>query len=185
MDWSTRAQEYLVCHAPTLLNVSLKATRPFMSTAPIIARGVLRLPQFAIQLLTLHLFSSGFAEPDKRALAAHPNFTLKLLPEVLRDCVAQGTEGLFRDMRLTSLPWSFKPSGISTPLILLFQGEDDITVPRAMGEFLAKLLGPKCKATYFPGEGHLSLLLNRGQDVFDILSRALEEAESSTGGTGG
>ena len=184
MDWSTRTQEYMVCHTPRLLKLSLVATRPFMFTAPALAQAVRHLPPCVRKFFILHLISSGFSQPDKEALAAHPNFTLKLLPQILHDCTAQGIAGLYRDMRLTSLPWSFKPSEIPTPLILLFQGEEDSMVPKAMGEYLAKLLGPKCRATYLPGEGHLSLLLNRGQDVFDILIKALQEEEGAAAGAG-
>jgi pimeloyl-ACP methyl ester carboxylesterase len=63
-------------------------------------------------------------------------------------------------------------SDINAPVVLVFQGEDDINVPRVMGEYLAAHLAG-AKAVVLPGEGHLTTLTKHAADILLQLDAAL------------
>jgi hypothetical protein len=52
--------------------------------------------------------------------------------------------------------------------VYLWHGELDAMVLPAMGRSLASAI-PNCKATFFPTEGHLSLLFNRFEEILCVM----------------
>lgn len=91
---------------------------------------------------------------DKAILQQHPDPDMKALllrdlPEIMR----QGTQGVVWDMRVLTGPWGFSPAAIKVKTYL-WQGEQDVNVPRGMGQFLAATI-PNCEARFIPNAGHL------------------------------
>jgi pimeloyl-ACP methyl ester carboxylesterase len=72
---------------------------------------------------------------------------------VIAEAFRQGSRGAAQDVVLLGRPWGFRLEDIRPP-VLLWQGEVDVLVPPAMGRHLAAKI-PDCRATFFPGEGHL------------------------------
>jgi len=102
---------------------------------------------------------------------------------VLRDAVArraiaacygeafrQGAAGAAHDLALYSAPWGFQLKEIAAP-VYLWQGEEDATVPPAMGRYLARRI-PNCRARFYPHEAHFSLALNRAVEILATLTRS-------------
>ena len=54
--------------------------------------------------------------------------------------------------------------------MLLYQGELDVNVPPGMGRYQASAL-PNCRAHFYPEEGHISLAVNRSQEILAALLR--------------
>ena len=52
--------------------------------------------------------------------------------------------------------------------VQLWHGEADTNTPLAMARYMQKAL-PKCRATFIPGEGHVSMMHNHGLEIFAAL----------------
>ena len=48
--------------------------------------------------------------------------------------------------------------------VYLWHGEQDEMCPVAMGRYVAESI-PDCRATFYPHDGHLSLLMNRYEEI--------------------
>lgn len=80
----------------------------------------------------------------------------------------QGVRGASYEGRLYGRAWGFKLEDIPFQPIYLWHGALDANVPLAMGQAVAsKLAG--CTATFYPDEGHLSTLLNHGEEIISAL----------------
>ena len=64
--------------------------------------------------------------------------------------------------------WGFKLGEVNRP-IRLWQGEQDTNVPAAMGRFQARHL-PDCQATFYPADGHISIIVNHAAEILMALS---------------
>jgi pimeloyl-ACP methyl ester carboxylesterase len=87
----------------------------------------------------------------------------------LRESLRNGARGGQYDAWLLQQPWGFRLENVNAR-VLLWQGECDLSVPVAMGRYLAQRI-PGCEARFFAGEGHLSLV-NKYRD--EILSTLIE-----------
>jgi pimeloyl-ACP methyl ester carboxylesterase len=73
-------------------------------------------------------------------------------------------------------PWGFAPEDVSFRNISMWHGEDDRIMPASLARLLAKAL-PHCAPTFYPREGHLSVLVRHADDILRRLSRpGLEES---------
>jgi pimeloyl-ACP methyl ester carboxylesterase len=88
------------------------------------------------------------------------------------ECVRPGVHGMAWDTHLCARPRDFRLEEICFPVRLL-HGEADLNVPVAVARKVAAAI-PGCMATFYPGEGHLSLLANHLDEVF--LTLASEDA---------
>ena len=112
-------------------------------------------------------FTQRWPEPDRQSL---------LLPEIrdiwaasLVEAFRQGARGLTYDTLLgEGRSWGFKLEDIAFPMLYLWHGELDTDVPVAMGRAVAQRLA-QCKATYYPDEGHISLIVNHRDEMVATL----------------
>jgi pimeloyl-ACP methyl ester carboxylesterase len=110
--------------------------------------------------------SSWLGEPDQRVLAIH---------EIRADCAQALAEG-FRQGRKANLrealadfqPWGFKVERIPFKKIFMWHGEQDRIMPATLARLLAQAL-PQCIATFYPNEGHISVMANHAQDILDTM----------------
>jgi pimeloyl-ACP methyl ester carboxylesterase len=115
---------------------------------------------------TLLRFTGSWPESDRKSLA---------FPEI-RDQMAaslvegfrQGSKGPAYDGMLVRRPWGFELEDIAFPKLYLWHGELDKDVPVAMGKKVANNL-ETCKATYYPSEGHISVIVNYGEEILITL----------------
>jgi pimeloyl-ACP methyl ester carboxylesterase len=105
-------------------------------------------------------------EPDRQFL--NQPAVRQVLMESFRESVRKGPAGPAGDVVLYSRPWDFELSKISME-IRLWHGEMDAVVPAAMGRYLGKTL-PRCRARYFPEEGHFSLIWSQRQEILKEFS---------------
>lgn len=104
-------------------------------------------------------------EPDKAVLAR---------PEVkttIRDNVVEafrgGSRGAACELLLYTRPWGFLLEDIATR-VDLWHGEQDMSVPPTMGQYQARAI-PNCRAIFYPGEGHFSLIINHMEEILSDL----------------
>ena len=114
--------------------------------------------------LMLTIVSRKVAKPDKMALK---NETLvKVLSTSFREAFRNSLKWPAIDVMLYSRPWGFS-SGDIRITVHLWHGVQDRIVPPAMGHHLAQTI-PDCRATFYPNEGHFSIILNQIEDIWRV-----------------
>lgn len=91
------------------------------------------------------------ADKIQVALPENQNTLVKATLEAFR----QGGSGATTDYALVGKPWGFRLEDIRTP-VYLWHGEEDKICSVQMGRNVAASI-PQRRATYYPGEGHLSV----------------------------
>jgi pimeloyl-ACP methyl ester carboxylesterase len=84
------------------------------------------------------------------------------------ESMRQGVRGVAWDTHLYAIPWDFRMEEIRFPVRLL-HGEADLNVPVAVARQVAAAI-PGCQATFYPGETHLSLLVNHLDEAITTLA---------------
>jgi len=158
--------------ADPTLGMSRQNRRTFRvaRTAPWLLR-----PMFALLRLGVH------RRPDRvlgqlaapapacdRAVLQQPELR-RVLVASLREAVRHGARGVAYEGRLLARPWGFRLDDVGSQ-VFVWQGEQDVNVPAAMGRSLAHAI-PLCRATFYREEGHFSLLVNRLPDILAPLVR--------------
>jgi len=113
-------------------------------------------------------FFTGLPEADKVVTKKHPELGQALYAAMI-ESVRQGTRGPQWDAALAVSPWDFPIDNISI-LVYLWQGEDDRNVSLAAGKYLSRTI-PDCRASFFPGEGHISLVFNHLEQILQVLTK--------------
>ena len=114
----------------------------------------------------LSILSGKVAGPDKIALKN--NELIKVLSASFREAFRNSLLWPATDVVLYSRPWGFSLDDIRIK-VHLWHGEMDKVVPPAMGHYLANTI-PDCRATFYPDEGHFSIILNRLHEIWQIFS---------------
>jgi pimeloyl-ACP methyl ester carboxylesterase len=81
----------------------------------------------------------------------------------------QGTRGMAHDAMLFGRPWGFRLEHILHPRVFVWHGEQDTNVPPSFGRVFANKI-PNCTATFFPEDGHLSIIVDHGLKIFATLA---------------
>lgn len=116
---------------------------------------------------SIRRFTRSWPEADRQSL---------LLPEIsdlwaasMVEAFRQGARGLTYDTLLgEGRPWGFKLENIAFPRVYLWHGEQDQDVPIVMGRAVADQL-TSCQATYYPREGHFSVIVNHRREIVTTL----------------
>lgn len=111
-------------------------------------------------------------EPDRK-LFERPGIAKGFMACYEESC-RQGPRGAVTDTRLIASPWGFDLATIRVPA-LLWHGEQDANVPVASGRYLASAI-PRCRATYYPDDAHLSVPFNHQEEIFGALAAAVTAA---------
>ena len=84
----------------------------------------------------------------------------------------QGCRGLVTDFQLYSEDWGFKLSEIPYEnKVSIFHGELDKNVPISSAKSLSEEI-QNCKTKFYPDEGHLSVLINKFEEIMQTFSDA-------------
>lgn len=136
--------------------------------APALSRSFIR----ALALLlrdrprwTLKLLASELPLPDREVLSDPAVFAA--IADSLHEALRQGGRGAAHDLFLYTRSWDVAPESIRVPFHV-WHGEQDTTVPVAMGRRLAAAI-PGCRARYYADEGHFSLPVRRMDEVLTAL----------------
>lgn len=110
--------------------------------------------------------SPWLGEPDQRLLATHEIRTA--CAEALAEGLRQGRKANVREALADFQPWDFIVERIAFKKILMWHGEKDRIMPVAPARLLAQTL-PHCIASFYPNEGHISLMANHAQDILSAI----------------
>jgi pimeloyl-ACP methyl ester carboxylesterase len=102
-----------------------------------------------------------------QAIFARPEFQQALLDAF---CAAfrQGARGPVDDLKLCAGSWGRWLKDISID-VRLWHGEADTNAPIAMARYLQRAI-PKSRATFYPDEGHVSLMHRYGCEILGALA---------------
>lgn len=114
-----------------------------------IGRRIYRDPKQALQKAVTEM------APADQALVTDSRFRYLLMGGMLA-AYRHGGRGVADDALVLMRPWGFRPEEIR-PKIHLWHGEADPTWPVGVGRYLAAKI-PHCQATFYPSEGHLTIL---------------------------
>ena len=89
------------------------------------------------------------------------------MAESFRVGLAEGTDGWFDDDLAFNRSWGFSLGQIEVP-VTIWQGDDDRMVPVTHGQWLAEHV-PGARAELRPGDGHLSIAVDRFGEILDDL----------------
>jgi pimeloyl-ACP methyl ester carboxylesterase len=112
----------------------------------------------------LSILSAKVAEPDKIALKNTE--LINVLSASFREAFRSSLMWPASDVVLYSRPWGFLLKDINIA-VHLWHGEKDWIVPPEIGRYMAQAI-PDCRATFYPDEGHFSLILNRIEEILKI-----------------
>jgi pimeloyl-ACP methyl ester carboxylesterase len=136
--------------------------------------GLLAEGLFALATIFIRHFPEKVIEHLLKRMPFPDQMVLKS-PEIqqvlirsFREAVRTGYRGPARDVVLYSRPWDFRLEDIPIE-VELFYGEQDTIIPPATGRWLEKYI-PRCRARYFPQEGHFSLIWNQRKEIVEKLS---------------
>jgi pimeloyl-ACP methyl ester carboxylesterase len=107
----------------------------------------------------------GLLSPPDAALVAGP--LAQWWTDSLQRGVSSGVEGWYEDDQAFMAPWGFDPAGTGVP-VTLWQGTEDLMVPAAHGDWLARRL-PDVAYHRLQGEGHVSLVVAHYDEILDEL----------------
>jgi pimeloyl-ACP methyl ester carboxylesterase len=139
MRWANRVGFDLGARFPPLARLAMSS----------MGRKVKRRPERVLDAIGRAMSTSDadiVARPEVR----------RVLAAVFAEAFRQGSRGAADDIVLLGRPWGFRPEEVRPPVVL-WQGEDDVLVPPAMGRSLAARI-PNCEPTFVPGEGHLLIV---------------------------
>jgi pimeloyl-ACP methyl ester carboxylesterase len=144
--------------------LSFALTRRAPAASQILSRALAPVLRRSPQLI-LKLLASALPPPDAKVLS--DPIVLGLLADAFREGLRQGGRGVALDLALYAQPWEFAVESIRVPCHL-WHGEQDRTVPVAMGKRLAAAI-PGCCARFYPDEGHFSLPVRRMDEILTVL----------------
>jgi pimeloyl-ACP methyl ester carboxylesterase len=107
-------------------------------------------------------------KPDKMIYddPAFQEFLLSHLKDILQQ---KSKKGAFLDGKLFTKPWKFKLEEISKDLkFYVWHGELDKNVSVEIGKHYASRI-PNCESFFYPEEAHLSLIVNRFEEIIEKL----------------
>lgn len=110
---------------------------------------------------------SSFPEPDRTLLRQRPDVRRAFIA-CFEEACKRGVEGPVWDLGVLTRPWGFELAKIPVP-VMLWHGERDGNVPVSHGRYLAETI-PGCRATFYPDEAHLSLLVNHCREMLASLN---------------
>ncbi len=110
--------------------------------------------------------SDALPPADKQALFGSE---LKdIIVQSTLEAVRFGTRGSAWEGKLYASPWPFRLEDISAE-VYLWHGEQDATVPAAMGRHVAGTLS-RCRPRFYPDDGHFSIITNHMAEFFEVLT---------------
>lgn len=115
---------------------------------------------------TLANAARHWVAPDQNSLR-QPGIK-ELMAASLVEALHPGAQGAAYDGAVLGRPWGFNLAAIKFPKLYLWHGELANEVPVASGRALAAHL-PQCQPTYYPNEGHISLIVNHAPDIVQAL----------------
>ena len=93
---------------------------------------------------------------------------LELLTRTMMESGRQNGEGNRREVERLVRPWGFNIRRTKAP-VFLFHGDQDKMMHVGPARLMARVLR-NCAATYYAGEGHFSVLVNKADALLEVLA---------------
>ncbi len=106
----------------------------------------------------------GFPDADRKIIDIPQERDILL--NALYEGLSAGPEGAKQDAEIYKGDWGFALEDVDH-LVYLWHGEEDLSVRIETGKYVADNLA-NCEPTYYPGEGHFSLLYNRADEIYTL-----------------
>jgi pimeloyl-ACP methyl ester carboxylesterase len=139
---------------------------PINRSMPWIATGMMKLTRMMFKKpWMLKKALKQMPEVDQcvlRSLGDH-----EAIGAMLSGSFRHGIVGAAQEFQLIARPWGFNLANIKCP-VTIWQGGLDKQVPLAHANIYTKLI-PNAKFTFFKQEGHLSLLVNHGEEILSSI----------------
>ncbi len=88
----------------------------------------------------------------------------------IRESFRNGPDGDRADAFRVVRPWGFGPGDIAHERVFLWHGGSDTVMSAGSARLLARAL-PHCTAEFYPGEGHISVMVNHAKEILGSLKR--------------
>jgi pimeloyl-ACP methyl ester carboxylesterase len=164
MLWSTRIQFFLLRRFSPIVE---KVMDFWFASAAKAKQGASKQPNmFRDRTLKAMAVAS---EVDKRCLADETIATEMV--ETFRESLKQGSKGMTHDGKLLGRSWGFELESIHSKTVCLWQGELDKNCPVSTAKEVIRMVsGTELRVV--SKEGHLSLMVNRGEEILRHLLNA-------------
>ena len=116
----------------------------------------------------IELASEQSSEPDKMVMSSKSE--LAVMIAAFKEAFRQGYAGVALETRLYARDWGIPLEEIDVP-VLIYHGDLDQNTPLVMAEYLASKI-PESVLTVFPGEGHATIMLNNGRQIFSVVQQS-------------
>jgi pimeloyl-ACP methyl ester carboxylesterase len=110
-------------------------------------------------------------EPDRAVM--RDRMVLEAVAKDYKEAFRQGPAGPVHEGGLFAADWGFRLTDVTMP-VGLWHGEKDTNAPVQMGRYLARKI-PMCIATFYPDDGHLSIMTHHIGDVLEALTQGVEQ----------
>jgi pimeloyl-ACP methyl ester carboxylesterase len=117
---------------------------------------------------SLRRLARRWPDADRKSLAL--TGVSETLASSLTECFRQGSKGPAREGTLLGGGWGFELQEVRYDHLCLWHGERDAEIPIATARGVAGRLR-RCTATYFPDDGHISLIVNHSDEIVQTLVR--------------
>jgi pimeloyl-ACP methyl ester carboxylesterase len=128
--------------------------------AAMVQRGRKRPDRFIDQ------FFAPWPGPDREVLARP--YVGTIVASATFEGYRRGGRSVGRDVALATRPWGIALDELRVP-VYLWHGEADTVAPISMARYVAGVISD-CVPTYYPGEGHLSVLVNRLDEILQVIA---------------
>jgi pimeloyl-ACP methyl ester carboxylesterase len=154
--WSQRALWSALELLPERLDrqILLLSMRPFAKAGPTETEAIL-------------MRSAHQLGPADQRLVSSPEIR-SLFVQAVVESYRQGLGANLEQAITLVKPWGFAPKEIAFERVFLWHGEQDRIMSVGPARLLARAL-PHCTATFYPDEGHLSLLANHADTIMNSL----------------
>ena len=115
------------------------------------------------------LFGGLLSDTDQRSM--EPLSVRELLARGISHGLTSDRDGFRDDDQAFLGDWGFRVNEIQRPVSLFF-GDHDLMVPARHGHYLASVI-PNVTVYHWPDEGHVSLVVDHGDSIFDQVRQAL------------
>lgn len=125
-------------------------------------RIAFRLTRYVPQVARLAMWAMA---RQVRRILSRPEVKEAFL-DIVVEAFRAGGRGPAWDTVAIARAWGFRLEDIEMP-VHLWQGEEDLLVPPSMGRYQTEAI-PNCRATFYPGEGHL-LVVDHMREIREAL----------------
>lgn len=130
---------------------------------------IYRLNSRADSVKLMEAAAKRMPAPDQAVM--RDRAVLEAMARDYKEAFRSGPSGVVHEGGLYARDWGFRLADVSIP-VWLWHGEKDTNAPPQMGRYQANMI-PTCHATFYPDEGHISIMSHHIGDVLGTLAEGV------------